>query len=179
MRTGRSVKIFFISLISSVIALTLISGHSAAEGNTSKPALGVMLEVMASGQCIDNAGSRKHGAGLQGWKCSTRNLNQRFAVAWRGKSKRVAAIRNKLSSLCLDILRQSKKAGARIVQNRCGNFKSQNWEFRKSGAKDWFLIKARHSHLCLSLARNGKRDSYLILSKCNTRDATQKFKRRT
>lgn len=172
-------KINLIWLISTVATLTIVSANVAVAENSGKPAIGVMLEAMASGKCIDNAGSRKHGAGLQGWKCNTRNLNQRFAVTSYGKTKRAMAIRNKLSGLCLDVQRQSTKAGARIVQNRCGNSKSQNWEFMKSGAKDWFLIQARHSHLCLALTRIGKRDTYLIQSSCNKKDANQKFKRRS
>lgn len=137
-----------------------------------------MLEVMSSGKCLDNAGSRKRGAHLQGWKCGRRNLNQRFAIAWQDKAKRAAVIRNKLSSLCLDVQRQSKKARARIVQNTCGPAKSQSWEFFKSGSPRWFLVRARHSGLCLSLAKAAKNDSFFIQTKCNKRDDNQKFKLR-
>jgi hypothetical protein len=138
-----------------------------------------MLEVQASGKCIDNAGSRTRGAPLQGWKCSARNLNQRFALAWQDKTNRAAAIRNKLSGMCLDVKGQSGKSGARIVQTGCGKSDSQIWELMKSGTNDWFLIAARHSRLCLTLARKDRRHSFLTQSKCNKRNANQKFKLRT
>lgn len=162
-----------------VTALTAIRRDAVAAEKTANPEIGVMLEVMVSDKCIDNAGSRKRDASLQGWKCNSRNLNQRYAVTWRGKKAGIAAIRNKLSRLCLDVQRKSKKDGARIVQNRCGDSQSQRWQFMKSGKNKWFQIQARHSGMCLTLARTGKDDSFLIQSKCNKRDDSQKFRLRT
>lgn len=138
-----------------------------------------MLQVMSSGQCIDNAGSRKSGAALQGWKCNPRNLNQRFAIARQGTAKQSARIRNKLSSLCIDVQRRSKKTRARIVQDKCSRANSQIWKLSASGTKDWFLIRARHSGLCLTFARPGKRDSFFVQSKCDRRNRNQKFKLRS
>lgn len=179
MRTGQIVKKVLTCLIPAVTLLTLSAGGIVAADKKAALKIGLMLEVMSSGQCIDNAGSRKSGAALQGWKCNPRNLNQRFAVTRDRNMERPVTIRNKLSTLCLDVQRQSRKARARIVQNKCSKAKSQNWKFSKSGKKDWFLIQTGHSGLCLSLSNKGKRESFLIQTKCNKRDPNQIFKLRS
>lgn len=166
-------------LILSFTIVAMCGRPGVAADKPAAAAIGVMLEVGSSGNCIDNAGSRKRGAGLQGWKCNKRNLNQRFALSSHRKANRATAIRNKLSNMCLDVQRQSKKSDAKIVQNTCGKSKSQSWAFMNSGTKDRFLVQARHSHLCLTLARTGKRDSILIQSRCDKRDPNQKFRVRS
>ena len=139
----------------SAAALTLAAGG----GPSPAAELGIMLQAGANGLCADNAGSARPGTAVQGWKCSPRNLNQRFVLLLR-RGQKTAGLKNKLSGLCLDTGKGTKKPGAAVFQTRCGKLPNQSLEIvpaaARAGAKG-VRLRARHNGLCLQLTGNTKR----------------------
>jgi len=138
--------------------------------------LGVMLQAGANDLCVDNAVSVRPGTALQGWKCSPRNLNQRFERVRRGKN--LAAFRNKLSGLCIDAGNGTKKTGAAVFQAPCAERASQALKIRPlsaNGNNMHFKIHAGHSDLCLQLTGDAKHGSRLIQARCDSKKTNQKF----
>ena len=169
-----------------VFALTIAAVAATADGQA-LPApgpgseLGVMLQAGANDLCVDNAGSVRPGTALQGWKCSPRNLNQRFERVRRGKN--LAAFRNKLSGLCIDAGNGTKnngkkKTGAAVFQAPCAERASQALKIRPlsaNGNNMHFKIHAGHSDLCLQLTGDAKHGSRLIQARCDSKKTNQKF----
>lgn len=156
----------------SVIALTMAAGNGPAPAAD----LGIMLQAGANGLCADNAGSAKPGTAVQGWKCSARNLNQRFQRVSRGKN--LWALRNKLSGLCIDAGNGKKKSGINVIQVPCAKRSSQTLKvvsLPRPADKKRFQLRAAHSGLCLQLAGNAKHGGRLTQAKCDTRNPDQKF----
>tara|TARA_R110002110_G_scaffold35115_2_gene118797 strand:- start:6567 stop:7118 length:552 start_codon:yes stop_codon:yes gene_type:complete len=154
--------------------IALISGGHAALAN--EPALGIMLQVGANGLCLDNAGSARAGTGLQGWKCSARNLNQRFERVWLDKN--FSALKHKRSGLCLDAGNGSGKSGAGVFQTRCAYHDSQSLQILPlpvSPTNRIFQVRARSTGLCLQLEGNIKRGGRLTQSRCDRQNPAQQF----
>lgn len=163
----------------SALALTMATANGQslpAPGAKSGTGLGVMLQAGANGLCVDNAGSIKPGTAIQGWKCSARNLNQRFEQVDR--VKKLTAFRNKLSGLCLDAGNGTKKPGATIFQAPCSKRKSQAlkiFPLSQTADKKNFQLRASHSGLCLQLTGDVKRGERLIQALCAPKNPNQKF----
>lgn len=135
-----------------------------------------MLQAGTNGLCADNAGSVRPGTAVLGWKCSPRNLNQRFERVRHGKD--VAALKNKLSGLCLDAGKGAKKAGSAVFQAPCAKRASQALKIQPlsgTGGTKRFQIRARHSGLCLQLTGDAKRGGRLVQARCDKKNANQKF----
>ena len=139
-----------------------------------------MLQAVANGLCVDNAGSVKPGTALQGWKCSPRNLNQRFEQVRRGKN--LTTFRNKLSGLCLDAGKGAKKTGAAVFQAPCAERANQSLRIipvsGKSAGKN-IQLRASHNDLCLQMTGDTKRGGRLIQARCDKKNVYQKFKLRS
>ena len=140
---------------------------------------GAMLQVKSSGMCIDNAGSKKPGARLQGWKCNPRNLNQRFSLIPHKNKRRSVSIQSRLSKLCIVTHKQSKKSGAGIVQTACTGKPDHAWEIANPAGSDWFRLRAQHSGMCLTLtpAKQPKHSGRLAQMKCDRQNPDQEFTR--
>lgn len=167
----------FTVFAASALTLTTASGQiSGASGIE----MGFMLQARTTGLCVDNAGSAKTGTALQGWKCSTRNLNQRFTQVRRGK--KFTALRNKLSGLCLDAGKDSAKPGAPVFQARCADRPEQSLEVRpiavtgnrSDNSKDVHL-RIHQTGLCLQLTGDAKRGGRLVQERCDNKNANQEF----
>lgn len=154
----------------SAVALSVTAGS----GQSPAAELGIMIQAGANGLCADNAGSARPGTAVQGWKCSPRNLNQRFVLLRRGQ--KTASLKNKLSGLCLDAGKGTKKPGAAVFQTRCGKLPHQSLEIvpAAAGAKG-VRLRARHNGLCLQLTGDTKRGGRLIQSQCDPKNANQIF----
>lgn len=111
---------------------------------------GNLMQVHASGRCIDNTGKKTKGVQIWAYTCKRKNKNQEMIFHPATKTKNGGEIRVAATNMCLDVAGSSKKKGAKVHQWRCHGKANQKWRMVNVGY-GWFQIVAVHSGKCLDL----------------------------
>lgn len=142
------------------------------------PTVGDLMQVRASGRCLDNTGSAKKGAQMHQWSCVKKTANQRFQlVPTKGKVKNSFLIKSVKSGLCLDAKSAGKKNGTPVIQWDCHGKPNQIWHRPPKVKGGWQMWVNENAGRCLDLAGGGmgNRAKFQIWA-CNTANLNQHFR---
>jgi hypothetical protein len=137
---------------------------------------GNIMQVHASGRCIDNTGSTKQGAQMHAFRCDRKNKNQEFVFMPGTGAKAGGEIRIAKSGMCLDVSGGSKSDRAEVIQWPCHGKANQRWRVVDVGF-GWKNIVSVHSGKCLDL-QGGKMEDRVkfIQYTCGKNNRAQMFR---